>query len=65
MITGMLISGGGGNNISSPANMRCWPNVGLPLGQRRRRWANSKPALDQRLMFAGLASVHKVTLGVR
>ena len=36
-----------------PANMRRCPNVGLLLGQRRRRWANSKPALGQRLMFAG------------
>ena len=34
-------------------NMRRWPNVGLLLGQRRRRWANSKTKLDQRLMFAG------------
>ena len=29
------------------------PNFGLLLGQRRRRWANSKPALGQRHMFAG------------
>ena len=36
-----------------PANMRRWPNVGLQLGQRRRRWANCKPTLGQRLMFAG------------
>ena len=38
-----------------PANMRCWPNVGLLLGKRRIRWANSKPTLDQRPIFAGLA----------
>ena len=25
-----------------PANKRCWPNVSLLLGQRPRRWANSK-----------------------
>ena len=37
-----------------PANMRHWPNVGLLLGQRRRRWANSNPTLGQRLMFAGI-----------
>ena len=37
-----------------PANMRCWPNVGFLLGQRRRRWANSKPTLCQHLMFARL-----------
>ena len=36
-----------------PANMKRWPNVGLLLAQRRRRWTNSKPALDQRLLFAG------------
>ena len=35
-----------------PANMRRWASVGLLLGQRRRRWANSKPTLAQRLMFA-------------
>ena len=34
--------------------MRSWSNVGLLVGQRRRRWANSKPMLGQRLMFAGL-----------
>ena len=35
-----------------PANTSCWPNVGLTLGQRRRRWANVSPTLDQRLVFA-------------
>ena len=39
----------------TPANMRRWPNVGLLLVQRRRRWANSKPTLGQRLIFAGTA----------
>ena len=34
-------------------NMRRRPNVGLLLGQRRRRWGNSKPTLCQRLVFAG------------
>ena len=33
--------------------MERWVNVGLLLGQRRRRWANSKPTLTQRSMFAG------------
>ena len=28
-------------------NTRCWPRVGLMLGQRRRRWTNNKPTLDQ------------------
>ena len=34
--------------------MRRWPNVGLLLAHRLRRWPNSKPALDQRLVFAGM-----------
>ena len=29
------------------------PNVGLLLGHHLRRWTNSKPTLNQRLMFAG------------
>ena len=33
--------------------MRRWTNVVLLFGQRRRRWANSKPTLGQRLMFLG------------
>ena len=36
------------------ANMRCWPNVGSLLAHRLRRWPNNKPALGQRLMFAGI-----------
>ena len=35
-------------------NMRRWPNVALLLAHRLRRWPNSKPALDQRIMFAGV-----------
>ena len=31
-----------------PANTRRWTNVGLMLGQSRRRWANIKPTLVQR-----------------
>ena len=34
--------------------MRHWANVGLMLVQRRKRWANIKPTLAQRLMFAGV-----------
>ena len=37
----------------SPANMRRYPNVGLLLAHRLRRWPNSKPTLGQRLMFGG------------
>ena len=29
------------------------------LGQRRRRWANSKPTLDQRLIFADTVLLHR------
>ena len=32
--------------------MICWLKVVWPLGQRRRRCPNSKPALSQRLTFA-------------
>ena len=34
------------------ANMRRLTNVGLMLGQRRRRWTNIKPELTQLLVFA-------------
>ena len=34
-----------------PANLKRSPNVGLLLGQRRRRWANSKSTMGQRLLF--------------
>ena len=30
-----------------------WPNVGLLLGQRRRRWTSIKPTLGQCILFAG------------
>ena len=39
-----------------PANTRHWTNVELMLGQRRRRWANIRPTLDQCLGFAALSS---------
>ena len=35
------------------ANTTRWPNAGLMLAQRRRRWANISPALVQRVVFAG------------
>ena len=41
-------------NNELPSKHESWPNVGLLLGQRRRRWVNSKPTLGQRLMFAGV-----------
>ena len=34
--------------------MRRRPSGGLLLGQRHRRWGNSKQTLSQCLMFAGL-----------
>ena len=42
-----IVTGEGGT-----ANMRRWLNVGLLLGQRRRRWVNSKPTLSQHPIFA-------------
>ena len=41
------------NTIILPANTIQCINVGLMLVQRRRRWTNIKPTLDQRLVFAG------------
>ena len=37
----------------SPANTRRWTSAGFMLGQCRRRWARIRPALGQRLVFAG------------
>ena len=45
--------------------MRRWPNVGLLLGQRRGRWAISKPTLDQRLMVAGYTHSKQATQKTR
>ena len=42
-------------------NMRRWPNVGLLLGHRRRRWANSEPTVGQRLMFTGYKFDYSLT----
>ena len=36
-----------------PANTSRLSNVGLILGQRRRRWPNINSTLDKRLLFAG------------
>ena len=36
-----------------PANTRRWPNAGLMLSHRLRRWANIRSALGQCLVFAG------------
>ena len=38
---------------------RTWPNVSLLFIQRSLGWLNSKPILDQRLMFAGLLVYEK------
>ena len=32
--------------LYNPANISRWPDAGLLLGQRRRRWSNSKPAFE-------------------
>ena len=37
-----------------PTNTRYWNNVGLMLGQRRRRCTNIKPILFQCVVFAGI-----------
>ena len=39
------------------SNTRCWPNAGLMLAHRLRRWPSIKPALVQRFVFAGSQSV--------
>ena len=36
-----------------PANTTRSPNVGLALGQRRRRWTNAKPTLGERVTLLG------------
>ena len=38
------------------ANTTRWPSVGLMLAHRLRRWPNIKPALGQRLVFAGITT---------
>ena len=41
------------DTLHYPAYTTRWPNAGLMLVQRRRRWANIRPALGQRVVFAG------------
>ena len=41
---------------------RLWPNVGLMLAQRLRRWVNINPTLDHRPLFAGLTRGQGVSL---
>ena len=40
-----------------PGNTGRWVDAGLLLGQRRRWWANIKPALSQCFVFAGSDSI--------
>ena len=47
-----------------PANTLRWNNDVLMLGQRRRRWANIKTSLFQRVVFAGLPLFPEVHLAV-
>ena len=42
------------DGIIIPANTVRWNNDVLMLGQRRRRWANIKTLLFQRVVFAGM-----------
>ena len=37
-----------------PTSTTDFPNAGLMLAQRRRRWANISPALGQRVVFDGI-----------
>ena len=37
-------------------NTARWTNAGLKLVHRLRRWTNIKPALVQRIVFAGIVS---------
>ena len=39
-----------------PANTKRWPNVGIMLDERCRRWDNIKPAFVQRLVLAGIVN---------
>ena len=46
-------------SIQHPANTMCWPNVGLMLAQRRRRWASVSSTLGQRLVFEGMVQIYR------
>ena len=43
-------------------NTPCLPNVGLMLGQRRKRWPNIKPTLVHRLVCKGYSNQEVLTL---
>ena len=45
--------------------MRCWPNAGLMLVQRRRRWNNIKPALGQCVVLVGMWLLIRVSETLR
>ena len=51
---------------TAPQKARSWPYAGFMLAQRRRRWANNKPALGRRLVFAEstILSVETMTWSV-
>ena len=40
-------------HTANPVSTIHWGNAGLVLGQRRRRWPNTSPALAQCIVFAG------------
>ena len=42
-------------------NTKLWPNIGLMLGHRRRRWPNINPALGQSFLFAGECFINPFT----
>ena len=46
------------NSGGVPANIRCWPNAGIMLARRLRRWTSITPALGQHLCC--LASILSV-----
>ena len=45
--------------LYSQANTTRWPNVGLMLGQRRRRWANISPTVGQRVCWDDANTVNE------
>ena len=50
---GTSLHHGGQSRLGVTANLTHWANVGLLLGQRRRRCANNKPALTQCVVLQG------------
>ena len=45
------------DEVTVPSKNEIWLNVGLLLGQHRRRWPNIKPILIQRPVFAHVPQV--------